>query len=337
MEEETITIITIDIGNDTTKFHCNKNIKEKLPNPIKTNTKDSKVLEKSEIINYDNYEKLCYKIFYENLKIIPEESPVYFTLNTTTTNSQKMKMTQIGFETFAHPAAYFCDTNVELLYVTGRTTGLILDSGDGITTITSFLEGQSQFSIDSNSTPISGSFITNYLMESYKNDNLSLENAKYLKENYCDFSIDFVKDFKNFKENQLIELPDGTKLKLKEEILLAPEILFNCSIVDSKKPGFQDLILDQIELHSIESRRFLLENIIVTGGNCNFKGFKGKLENEICSIIKPEIVETKDKIMSKLIGSIIHSNMNIFQQLWISKDEYDEVGPNICRRSRKIF
>eukprot|EP01080_Neovahlkampfia_damariscottae_P009762 gene9762-2089_t len=170
---------------------------------------------------------------------------------------------------------------------------------------------------------MTGSFVTKYIVESFKENKISYENAQYLKETYCSFSNDLVKDMKNFTE-ELIQLPDGNELKLNKNCLLAPELLFNSSICGVSEPGIQDMITKHIELHFIESRRFLWENIILTGGTCNFKGFKTKLSKELNPKVTPIFVEPKDKIGSKLFGGRIISHMSTFQQCWLSKEEYDE-------------
>lgn len=50
-------------------------------------------------------------------------------------------MAQIMFETFNTPAMYISLQDVLSLYTTGKSTGCVLDSGDGMTSLTAVFEG----------------------------------------------------------------------------------------------------------------------------------------------------------------------------------------------------
>jgi len=50
-------------------------------------------------------------------------------------------MTEIMFETFNVPSLYVACQAVLSLYSTGRTTGLVLDSGEGVTSTVPIYEG----------------------------------------------------------------------------------------------------------------------------------------------------------------------------------------------------
>lgn len=57
--------------------------------------------------------------------------------------SNREKMAEVMFEKFNVPALYVNIQAILSLYSTGRTTGIVMDSGDGVSHVVPVYEGQS--------------------------------------------------------------------------------------------------------------------------------------------------------------------------------------------------
>lgn len=86
-------------------------------------------------------EKIWHYTFYTDLRVDPSEHPVLLTEAPLNPRPNREKMAEIMFETFNVPALYVAMQAVLSLYASGRTTGCVIDIGDGVSHVVPIYEG----------------------------------------------------------------------------------------------------------------------------------------------------------------------------------------------------
>ena len=248
------------------------------------------------------------------------------------------------FETFNTPATYIANQVILSVYSSGRSVSLVLDSGDGVCQAFSIYEGYLlPYTIQR--VDLGGRDLTNYLMKMLSEQcghsfatTAEREVVRDIKEKLCYVATDFEHEMQIAgKNSKSYELPDGQVISIGNERFRCPEVLFRpSSLLDKEFPGIHELVYNSIMTCDIDIRRNLYCNIILSGGNTMFPGITERMQKEISSLVPPSmrsrIIAPPERKYSLWIGGSILASLSTFQQMWISKQEYDESGPAIVHR-----
>jgi len=336
------------------------------------------------IENWDDFERFLQQAIFRNLRCLPEEHNFLLTEAPFNTPENRELTAEIMFETFNVKGLHMAVQAVLALYaqwvnevriekgdIAARPdlTGLVVDSGDGLTHVIPVADG---FVVGScvQEIPLAGRHITQFV-----HDKLSerrepvppeqrMEAARQIKEQHAYLCKDVAEEYRKFDADpRRFKTLTGTTPKTKEswaiqvgyERFLAPEILFRPDIAGEK--GLRPLpeVVDSCVMQCpIDYRRRLYENIVLAGGSTTFLHFRERLQHELQSVVDARLQEIwsasgtqptpipvyvhggrqrKQQRYAAWLGGSLFAQQPQFRAAVKTKQEYEEVGPSCMRGS----
>jgi len=301
--------------------------------------------------NWDNMVHLWNYTFFDKLKINPRDHKIMLTEAPLNPKENRRKTIQNMFEKYGFAGAHMSIQAMLVLYAQGLLTGVVVDSGDGVTHVVPVFEGfVPQHLI--RRLDVAGRHITHYLIKllllrGYSfNRSADFATVQQIKEKLCYIALDLRAARALAQETTVLmekfSLPDGTVIKLGRERFEAPEALFNPQLVDKDGDGMAAMVFNMIQASDVDCRAEYFKHIVLSGGTSMYPGLPSRLEQDLKQLYLTRVLKGAEDRMNRLklriedpprrkhmvyLGaSVLGDLMRDRTDFWVSKQEYDEKG-----------
>jgi len=319
-------------------------------------------LENGQIRNWDDIIHVWDYVFEQKLQVDPKGRKILLTEPPMNPKKNRERMLKMMFEKYQFGYCHVAIQAVLVLYAQGLNTGVVVDTGDGVTHVIPVFQGYTLPNV-TRRLDIAGRDITRYLVRLLQLRGYSLtagadfETVRRLKELFCYCALDTQAEGKLAAETTyLVEkftLPDGREISLGRERYQAAEVLFRPELLDMDIPGIHEQVFSAINAADIDLREDFYRHIVLSGGTSMLAGFPSRLEKDVTDLYVERILKGNRKALKKskikikiedpprrknivfMGGSVLANLMkDVDDQFWYSKEDWDEMGPSILNRKK---
>ncbi|XP_055973207.1 actin-like protein 7A [Sorex fumeus] len=301
----------------------NPDVRLKLVNPLRHGI----------IVDWDSVQDIWEYLFHREMKIAPEEHAVLVSDPPLSPHTNREKYAEMLFETFSTPAMHIAYQSRLSMYSYGRTSGLVVEVGHGVSYVVPIYEGYPLPSITGR-LDYAGADLTSYLMclmnnsgKHFTEDQIGL--VEDIKKKCCFVALDPSEE-PNVPPLVRYLLPDGQEISLGQERYLCSEMFFKPSLIKSMQLGLHTQTVSCLNKCDVALKRDLMGNILLCGGSTMLTGFPNRLQKELSSMCPndvPQISVLPERDSAVWTGGSILASLQGFQPLWVHRFEYEEHGP----------
>eukprot|EP00012_Vannella_robusta_P009339 CAMPEP_0206194484 /NCGR_PEP_ID=MMETSP0166-20121206/7225_1 /ASSEMBLY_ACC=CAM_ASM_000260 /TAXON_ID=95228 /ORGANISM="Vannella robusta, Strain DIVA3 518/3/11/1/6" /LENGTH=307 /DNA_ID=CAMNT_0053611467 /DNA_START=238 /DNA_END=1161 /DNA_ORIENTATION=+ len=262
--------------------------------------------------NWDYMEEI-YRFAFAQLSVDPSTQPILATDSAYGPKLCREKLAELMFETFEVPQMYVAIQPALALFASGRSTGIVLQLGGGLSNIIPLYEGY-PMPHAYNRLDIAGNELSDFMVRLCKGDvssRMYRQACTNIKENFCFVAPDNEREIQT-EEDHFYKLPDGEVIRISGEACVnCPEALFNPNLYGKEMEGIHKLANRSITRCEIDIINELYGNIVLSGGCSLFPGLSERLKKEIQCLApeaKVRIISPPERIWAPWIGGSIKWN-----------------------------
>jgi actin-related protein 2 len=247
-------------------------------------------MENGIVKRWDDMQHLWDYTFYEKMKLDPTGRKILLTEPPMNPLKNRETMCEVMFERYGFGGVYVAIQAVLALYAQGLSSGVVVDSGDGVTHIVPVYEStvlnHLTRRLDVAGRDVTRNLIALLLRRGYAlNRTADFETVRQIKEKLCYVSYDLELDQRLSEDTTVLvesyTLPDGRVIRVGSERFEAPECLFQPHLVDVEQPGIAEFLFNTIQAADVDVRSSLYKAIVLSGGSSMYPGLPSRLEKEL--------------------------------------------------------
>ncbi|XP_036595192.1 actin-like protein 7A [Trichosurus vulpecula] len=287
------------------------------------------------IVDWDTVQDIWEYLFLHEMKIPTEEHAVLVSDPPLGPYTNREKYAEMLFESFNTPAMHIAYQSRLSMYSYGKTSGLVVEVGHGVSYVVPIFEGYPLPNITGR-LDYAGSDLTTYLMtlmnqsgKHFTEDQINT--VEDIKKKYCFMALDPIQESSSVKDDMInYRLPDGKQITIGQERYLCSEMFFKPSLIKSMQLGLHTQTMTCLNKCDVALKRDLMNNILLCGGSTMLSGFPDRFQKElskICPNDTPTMNVLPERDTSVWTGGSILASLQAFQPLWVQRSEYQEHGP----------
>jgi len=259
-------------------------------------------VEEGRVKNWDDMMHLWNYTFYDKLAINPGDHKILLTEPPMNPVKERQQLVTTMFETYGFDQVNISIQAMLTLYAQGLFTGVVVDTGDGVTHTVPVYDGFVPQNLIKRLN-VAGRHITTYmikllLLRGYAfNRTADFETIRQIKEKFCYVAYDIDTERRLALETTVLEenytLPDGRVIRIGRERFEAAEALFNPDLIDveSKTGGMSEMVFRMIQEADMDTRTAYYKHIVLSGGSSMYPGLPSRLEKDITKFYLDEVLQ----------------------------------------------